>query len=284
MLSGMDALYHYCPYETFLKIIKNRSIRLSSLSLSNDSMEGKVVAELITDWASRAIPDDSDRQEFVEAIKHLNDLYDGLGFCLSEDGDLLSQWRGYADDGRGVSIGFSKKCLELFASKHLGETYPRLKLKKVIYDPGEQRKLLDPTCIEMQKLIEEGAVKGTLVWAGGVNPRGPYDDPQMELVGKMLSLIHILFLPKHSSFYEEMEWRLIAPYFKKNEDIKICFRNGNMGATPYIDLTLPHSDENPILRVILGPKNPIAKQEVESVLKANGFANATVKGSISSYR
>lgn len=27
--------------------------------------------------------------------------------CLSEEGDLLSQWRGYADDGRGMCLGFN---------------------------------------------------------------------------------------------------------------------------------------------------------------------------------
>ncbi len=137
MLTGMDTLYHYCTNDTFLKIIENRSIRLSSLSLSNDAKEGKIVACLITEWASRAIHDKSDRQEFLKAIKHLNDLYDGLGFCLCEDGNLLSQWCRYADDSRGVSIGFSKKYLKMLSSKHLGETYPRRPL--IIHRPSVSR-------------------------------------------------------------------------------------------------------------------------------------------------
>lgn len=29
--------------------------------------------------------------------------------CFCEEGDKLSQWRGYADNGRGVSIGFSEQ-------------------------------------------------------------------------------------------------------------------------------------------------------------------------------
>ena len=31
--------------------------------------------------------------------------------CFSRNGDLLSQWRAYGDDGRGVSIGFNSKLL-----------------------------------------------------------------------------------------------------------------------------------------------------------------------------
>lgn len=34
--------------------------------------------------------------------------------CFSEKMDCLSQWRGYADDGKGISIGFCKKMLESF--------------------------------------------------------------------------------------------------------------------------------------------------------------------------
>lgn len=39
-------LYHYCSTSTFLSIIANRSIWLSSMSLSNDTMEGKLVRHI----------------------------------------------------------------------------------------------------------------------------------------------------------------------------------------------------------------------------------------------
>lgn len=35
-------------------------------------------------------------------------------FCFSGDGDLLSQWRAYADDGKGISIGFKKSGIKEF--------------------------------------------------------------------------------------------------------------------------------------------------------------------------
>jgi hypothetical protein len=34
-------------------------------------------------------------------------------FCLSEKSDDLGQWRGYADDGQGISIGFNSAFLSI---------------------------------------------------------------------------------------------------------------------------------------------------------------------------
>ena len=44
-------LYHYCSNIAFHSIIENRRIWLSSLSLSNDSMEGRIVAEILARMA-----------------------------------------------------------------------------------------------------------------------------------------------------------------------------------------------------------------------------------------
>lgn len=53
--------------------------------------------------------------------------------CFSKEGDVLSQWRSYADDSRGVSIGFDlNKLIE----------NSNLKLKEVSYSVDEQKSLL----------------------------------------------------------------------------------------------------------------------------------------------
>ncbi|WP_353867109.1 DUF2971 domain-containing protein [uncultured Desulfovibrio sp.] len=38
--------------------------------------------------------------------------------CLSEHGDILSQWRTYADDGRGFAIGFSVENTNFYKKFH----------------------------------------------------------------------------------------------------------------------------------------------------------------------
>ena len=40
-----------------------------------------------------------------------------FGICFSEEGDLLGQWREYADKGTGLSIGFDVKWFENLCEK-----------------------------------------------------------------------------------------------------------------------------------------------------------------------
>ena len=48
--------------------------------------------------------------------------------CYSLDPDVLSQWRAYADDGRGFAIEFSAKLMQMPAKK-----------LRVLYDEERQR-------------------------------------------------------------------------------------------------------------------------------------------------
>lgn len=58
-----------------------------------------------------------------------------FAFCLSEEADLLSQWRGYADDGRGVCIGFKKEALELYLKTKVENN--SITLNKVLYSDDD---------------------------------------------------------------------------------------------------------------------------------------------------
>jgi len=71
----------------------------------------------------------------------------------------LSQWRGYADDATGVSVGFSKDYLEQFAETSRGREKSGFSLHRVEYDPAIQEELIKPTYIEIKKLIDKGAFK-----------------------------------------------------------------------------------------------------------------------------
>jgi hypothetical protein len=57
-------------------------------------MEGKLVAEILARIAKADGLDQAPTQRLQKLVSGLEQVIDGLGFCLSEDGDLLSQWRG----------------------------------------------------------------------------------------------------------------------------------------------------------------------------------------------
>ncbi len=129
--SAKDVLYHYCSLDTFFNIMKNRSIWLSDVSKSNDAQELSWITRQLKSSLSCYFFKFYDRIREKGLLEQLNDpeykeIIGGLdnldlsktlkcwAFCLSEKEDNLGQWRGYADDGQGLAIGFKR---EFFASK-----------------------------------------------------------------------------------------------------------------------------------------------------------------------
>lgn len=97
-----DTLYHYTDSAVFTSIVEKRAIRLSARWYLNDPREGIDFLDLIRRHAE--LHDIAqDRVDTVLAILKSAHAYVS---CFSSEGDLLSQWRGYASDGMGVSIGF----------------------------------------------------------------------------------------------------------------------------------------------------------------------------------
>ena len=98
-------LWHYTTLESFEKIVRSRKIHLSPLDKMNDHQEGR--------WLSSLLEKDYFKPKDDRLFSDSYPVSESFGesrtfsFSLSDaGGDLLSQWRGYSDGGRGVSIGF----------------------------------------------------------------------------------------------------------------------------------------------------------------------------------
>ena len=287
----MSILYHYCSNKNFHSIIESHSVWLSSLSLSNDSKEGKLVAEILTRLANEDGLDELTKQRLQQSAIRLEGIIDGLGFCLSEKGDLLSQWRGYADDASGVSIGFSKEYLDEVDRTIKDQNKAGFTLQKIEYEIQEQIKLIKPTYTEIKELIVKGAYKNTGL-------RGLMDSRNKDEIAKddeetfkifsdlsvtVLTLFSKLFLLKSPAFREECEWRLIS-YFVKSGDDNCQFRASNDRIIPYREYKLPVLKHNSIEEIILGPKNLTPDYVVESFMQKNGFKDTKILHSTASYR
>ena len=112
-----EVLYHYCSLETFCNIIKNKSIWLSDFRKTNDkkeliwlrtTVEKELYSCIQTKMSSCKIGESLGWELVRQLIEHAGAELGCWGFCLSEKPDNLGQWRGYGDDGRGVSIGFKQ--------------------------------------------------------------------------------------------------------------------------------------------------------------------------------
>nr|WP_286775692.1 DUF2971 domain-containing protein [[Pseudomonas] sp. BICA1-14] len=284
----LETLYHYCSTGTFAAILQTQSIWLSSLTLSNDSMEGQLVKETIIRLAKEDNLSDHICERLKESLAFLERTLGGLGFCLSEQGDLLSQWRGYADDAHGISIGFSKDYLEKLSRKAAAANKSGLTLQKVQYDAHEE--LVIGTYQKLKGLIEEGAFR-TPSFSTILSPKNPEDiltedkrtkNAHVKLIFQTLSLVPQLFKLKSPAFREEAEWRLVS-LVAPDIDNDFSFRTVRDRVIPYRVFQLEELGTPCINEVILGPKNKTPPEVLKAMLKNAGLDTAKVKTSAATY-
>ena len=286
----MATLYHYCSTSTFHAIVATKSIRLSSLSLSNDTMEGKLVADTITRLAKKDQLDVQSLTKLQQSVAFFESIFDGLGFCLSEASDLLSQWRGYAADATGVSIGFSCEYFEwLGRQPHPGFASP-FSVKKVHYDAAQHEIEIDPTYCEIKKLIAEGAFRPPGIIASAIrtaneneSSRAKRKELSFDVDKKLLSLLPVLFLLKSSAFREEQEWRLLTHLIRGGNDDCEYHPLANR-LVPFRKVNLIELERLPIVEIVLAPKHLTPYRDIADCLMRFGFGKAPIRCSEASYR
>jgi len=280
----MSVLFHYCSNNTFLSIIENKCVWLSSLSLSNDSMEGKIIKQILSDLCKENGITELEREQVISYIQELEDNMDGLGFCLSEDGDLLSQWRGYADDASGIAIGFSKEYLELLSKKIKKHGF---KLHKVNYDSSKQRKVIQPIYDKITKHIKSRTPNLMTLAIGTKADKSQIKNYKLETIRlsiqTLVSFVTKIFSFKSQAFSEEKEWRLLAYSIKPGEKNCNYYSRGDY-IVPYRKFALEDVGCSPIKEVILGPRNLTPIHVIENILASSGFIDVTVRKSIATYR
>jgi len=228
----------------------------------------------------------------AHAVDLIDQIIDGLGFCLSEEGDLLSQWRGYAADATGVAVGFHSAYLEWLSETSRWGKRSGFNLKKVEYDVQAHDALVAPTYAEVKRLIESGAFtppgRRSLLGDARTDEEIERDDKIIQRTNMLASLtiftiVAQLFLLKSPAFREEREWRLISFLVKGTSD-ECSYRSVDNQVVPYREYEFREIDRCPIAEVILGPKHLSPVQAVRDFLKQNGFGDVKVVRSSATYR
>ncbi len=319
----MDLLYHYASNQKGFGILSSKSIRLSDICKSNDYRELTLFFPDIFDAifiAFKESPFDLKYEgkygedalislcELTERmIGHAIECGDFSNFvlCFSEQSDLLSQWRGYANDGQGISIGFSKELLKKICDEDSGI----LRLEKVVYINEEQRQHL---INELSAEVIEN-LKGLRKWI--VNEM-THDDSSSDTDGLlgfnfhgMIESILIDSLKyKPIGFEEEKEWRLfLCDHAYKNPEWvlgeeremmgprffsetlsflrnKIAFNITDNNICPYVPIEFSVIGDNVVKEIWIGPKSKIVKKDMELFLAQYGYQNIQVLFSETSYR
>lgn len=217
--SNPKVLYHYCSLDTFYNIMKNRSIWLSDISKSNDSQElnwltGQLKSSMSSHFfvfynriSENGLLDAFNNTEYKKIRDFIDtcDLSKELkcwAFCMSEKSDDLGQWRGYADDGQGISLGFRRNYFEPEPINNL--SWDNLLSIYGLFDKIEygnfdviHKFLTQDKFNEIQTTLDEKVL--------------------IQNFRQALSKTILLSpLYKNAAFQEEMEWRLACVMFTSN--------------------------------------------------------------------
>jgi hypothetical protein len=256
-ISMPDTLYHYTSLRGLDGIIKDKVLRATDIRFFSDSSEFQYTINLARELSSQR--HDSFEKRFLrEVLRWSVPDTTFCAFCLSEQPDLLSQWRGYCPREGGYSLGFSTAALEPQLQRN-GFT-----LEKCEYRPAVQQervnRLLDQAIRDSNK--SDLGKCSTSKRAIKVMPRF------------LRALSRLAATLKHPSFSEEEEWRVVSGGQVDTECLDYE-PNGSI-ATPHAKFCL--KDAFPVCRIIVGPSynQRLAVKGLRVLLHRNGIKGSDI--------
>ena len=305
-------VYHYCSLESLNSILKHRSLRLTNILKSNDSMEISWICRYYDAEFKSAYENTSDLfkskillERFMGYVKLFTDEFFNENHsdfryyvtCFSYQNDLLSQWRGYADDGRGAAIGFDVDVLKKIVTVSPETSKPSIvSLHKISYSEAEQKEVVHQIVDELVDEIENILQKE--------NQCQEKQDYEIELLDKVMNCFEIKFL---RLFQESVYMK--NPFFREESEIRLCefspkqFLMGrevelSLGARlynysyyvkenqliSYVDFDFSNCLDQLIKELVIGPKCQMSQRDMEYYLTTLGLPHCQVKKSQGTYR
>lgn len=249
--AGHSTLYHYTSLPGLKEIVEDQVLWASNAHYLSDIKEIRHAHDmLLAEIVERLKSADALAAEVLTQLRHwLLERAIGpqqLFLCpFTEEGNLLSQWRGYTPHGLGVSLGFpASRIMALAATQGY-------RLVQCIYEEREQRRLVGGVVDAMFAALH----KDTALCAGG--GKTSYQAVFDRFTDDLLLLAAVL---KHGSFREEREWRVISRLYDDDPpDAAVKYRVGRFTLIPYREFSLA---EGPgcalnLDEVVVGPSSSL---------------------------
>jgi len=276
-LARPDVLYHYTTIAGLIGIVQSGSVWATDIRFLNDSTELQYARDILLsrikeEIAAQAIssPHKIFWERATEVFKARPSDYRFIS-CFCEDGDLLSQWRGYAGGTGGLSIGFDSRIVNVVSAKN-----PAVFLRRVLYEPRIQAEIFNQIISEVNACITQ-------------NTSGKTTEEQSNIIayiGHIFGTLveELLYAFKHPSFYEEKEWRLVITADLSNNLNSLLFRTSNASIIPYTEIRYPIMPRCPLLpirKVIQGPASnkDFGRIAVISLLTKHSYEHVEIEDS-----
>ncbi len=188
-----EYLFHYTSAEGLYGIFKDQTVWATDSRFLNDSEEIHFSSRLVLSLFEKSLKGHQDLYLILDILKHeLSVKFYPFVFSLSEDGDLLSQWRAYCPKSGGFALGFKKSEIDEICKVQ------NYNLKRCLYDNQSQLHLLKPICDPALQSFHKNEHQGD-------------PDAIAKICNEMCeNLTNIEPIIKHPSFKEEKEWRIVS--------------------------------------------------------------------------
>ena len=286
-----NIVYHYCNINTFYSIISNKTLRLSDITKSNDQLELTWAKSIIRkvfgnsyDELKDEIKSKLKKEAYMDQIEQkiasyfekdeLRNKFFVICFSGNNSGDLLSQWRGYGDDGQGIAIGFNESVLKRISDPvqmYENKEQQCILYNKVIYDEKSQEKRIKEIVMHFLKKLNDQSINNEF----GINNQ--FESILLECFPRLYQ--EAIFM-KNPFFKEEDESRLVICEGKEGEIIesressisekKYYIRNNQL--VGYYDINLEKVKKQKILEIVMGPKCKLDQKTLLNFLQDNQFA------------
>jgi hypothetical protein len=284
-----DVLYHYTDAQGLLGMLKTHRLWATNRRFMNDPTETEYAATVIRTllhsdetkaYVNKRAAKKKQREvilaKLIEGISQILIWY--LDFdehylaCFCEDGDLLSQWRGYGSVGGGYALGFTARDLGVVI--YTNQEKPEPVLRRCLYTQSQQEKWSRDWIRFMADWV-------TLCCETPPGQKAPNDYSDLGWISFNWFISEALRCFKHPAYEEEREWRVIqfgtAPTGKRA--VEPNFRATRRGIVEYVELELPSAkDRLPLQTINYGPTldSNISNHSLKLLCQGKGYANVAI--------
>ena len=283
-----DIFYHYCSVDTLLSIAEFKKIRFSDVNMLNDYEEARYGYKLFEQAANSLLNDQAIQKKHPELNHEFFDKVDEILSpqqlfqhpvisCFSRSADILSQWRAYAQDGKGFSIGLRGSSLAKLP----------VTLLEVEYEPenqlNEMKVALMAVYLRMQaKDYDDGSnfrQDCALLGAWSLAFKNPSFKEEREI-----RCLHMLDVRTDGDMPSLIDAGGVSDGTEIDGET-VNFRNSNGSIIAYVDLPFRNENNSDIISEIwLGPKNENGTGDIVYMMSRHGLKGYELKKSTSTYR
>lgn len=268
--------YRYAHAGTFLKMLESQTLWFSDLRRMNDWDEYAAGFRVASRLAAEEFP------QYTGLLAEISPERMSAGFLVlicsfSLDGDCLSMWRGYGDNGAGGSIGYDYREI---VTQHLGTRYlakmapiqGKVQFLRVMYEEaGFQEQVRAYLQSATRQLASEAATQLPEFRA-------------VQLGMLKMALMRLCTLYKNDFFVDERELRGFIEVNEHADPYVLGQRESGFGQADYHQVDT-NSFGVPVIReVVLGPRSALPMEEVQAKLIACGLPNVKIRQSRGTYR